>query len=152
MLTPLPETVQSILGENATRDLARWLEDAMREGHIPREEWNDARTRLANVEHGVGVLQADVSVVQTQVTELRADMRAFQSDVNARFDRMNEGMNDRFDSMNGRFDSMNQSFNDRFDRQEERMARQTRWAIGLVGLMSTSVTVLLAIQTLMPGG
>ena len=76
--------------------------------------------------------------------------------MSARFDRMNEAFNDRFDRMNENFNEhfyrMNEGFNDRFDRQEARMARQTRWAIGLVGLMSTSVTVLLAIQTLMPGG
>jgi len=53
IIAPLSETVQSILGENATRDLARWLEDAMREVTIPREEWNDARTRLAKVERDV---------------------------------------------------------------------------------------------------
>lgn len=151
----LPETVRSILGEEATRDFSRWLEGAMAEDPIRREEWNDARTRLGNVEHAVDELQSDVAVLKsdvavlktdvavlkadvaslkTEVGEIRADLRALRSDMNARFDRLIE------------------IFNDRFDRQEERMAQQTRWAIGVLGLVSTSVTLLLAAQTFGMGG
>ena len=46
------------------------------------------------------------------------------------------------------FDALQAMFAERMDRQEERMARQTRWAIGMLGLVCTAVTFLLAIQTL----
>ena len=169
MTTPLPATVQSMLGEPAASDLARWLEQTMSEGRIPPREWDETRGRMDRYEQdvgelkdGMGVLRADVDVLKTDVAVLKTDVAVLKTDVavlktdvaglksdvsdlrtemNTRFDRMSEQFNTRFDALQA-------MFAERMDRQEERMARQTRWAIGMLGLVSTTVTLLLAIQAL----
>ena len=72
--------------------------------------------------------------MRMDIRDLRRDLNALRSDMNKRFDNVNENMNKRFDNVNEntnrRFDNVNENTNKRFDNvngeladQRERMAR-----------------------------
>ena len=134
----IPKSVREAWGEKATEDFARWFEQAVQETSVSRDEYREILSRLDLIENDLGGINQ------------RLDR------IDDRFDRMSEQFNDRFDRMNeqfdARFDRMNAQFNDRFDQMNDRFdglyaqaQATTRWAVGIIALFGTLITVLLAI-------
>jgi tetrahydromethanopterin S-methyltransferase subunit G len=121
-----------------------------RKGKIPRDLaikmiCNVApRYNLGFIKHSLLMLDeykeivARLEALEREVFELKQDMKDFRREMNERFDRINE----RFDRMNERFDRMNE----RFDQMYERIGSMMKWAIGILALFGTMITVLLAIS------
>jgi hypothetical protein len=81
----------------------------------PREKWTDER------------LDEAFTRLDQDIRELRRETNDLRTEMNARFDAMN-------DSINGRFDAMNDSINKRFDRlQYTLIGTAVAIAIAIIG-------------------
>jgi len=134
----MPQSVERTLGPEATGDLSQWLEIVLVEHAVRRDEYREVLSRL-------DILERDVADVKDRIADLHRTM-------DERFDRMNSEMNERFDRMNERFDRMNSEMNERFDRMNERfdqmyerMTTMIRWTVGTLALLGTIMTILMAI-------
>jgi len=125
MPVAMPKTIREAWGEEAAEDFMEWLEEAMQEKTVPRDEYRRVLSRL-------DILERDVSDLKTDIRDLRREM-------NARFDQMNDQMNIRFDRVNERFDQM-----------YDRIMVMTRWTVGTLALFGTMITILIAIQQFAP--
>ena len=144
-----PKSVEEKLGEKPSEDLIEWLEVFIKDRAVSRDEYREVLSRLDVIEH--------------DVADLKEEVRLLRDEMNDRFDRMNESINDRFDRMNERFDRMNESINDRFDRMNERFDRMNerfdrmnerlqsalKWMVGVTLGMGSLLAILMSIYRFM---
>lgn len=135
-MASLPPTVHQILGEEASEEFVRWLDQRIEERAVPRDEYREVLSRLDLVEH-------DLEEVKSQLRSL-----------NERLDRMSAQFDDRLDRMSiqfdDRFDRLGAEFNRRMDTMAEQMAATTRWTVGTIALFGTIITILLAVSQFAP--
>jgi tetrahydromethanopterin S-methyltransferase subunit G len=134
MPTALPQSVRAKLGDEAADDFTRWIDRAVRERVVPRDEYREVLSRLDVVEQRLDGVESELAQQRQETNELRREM-------NERFDQMEAWFDQRLGKTNDRIDQMNE----RFDQMHEQMRVQTRWAIGILALFGTMTTVLLAI-------
>ncbi len=82
--TAVPHSVRDALGDQASEDLATWVETVVSQNSVTRDEFRQVLSRLDVLEH--------------DMSDLKSEVRALRTEMNERFDRMNE----RFDRMNER--------------------------------------------------
>ena len=152
MPTSIPKSVREAWGEKATEDFAQWFERAVQEAAVSRDEFREVLSRLDLIENDLGGIKERLDRVDGRFAEINDRL----GQIDTRLDQMNAQFNDRFDRMNeqfdARFDQMNAQFNDRFDQMNDRFdglyaqaQATTRWAVGVIALFGTLITVLLAI-------
>jgi len=141
MPTALPQSVRAKLGDEAADDFTRWIDRAVRERAVPRDEYREVLSRLDVVEQRLDGVESELAQQRQETNELRREMNERFGQMEAWFDQRLGKTNDRIDQMNERFDKLNE----RFDQMHEQMRVQTRWAIGILALFGTMTTVLLAI-------
>ncbi len=97
-------------GEEVVTDLDQWMGEK-----IQSETGDQYRQILSRLD----ILEDRYEGVSDEVYRLRGEMNGFRTEVNQRFDAMNDSINQRFDAMNDsinqRFDTMNNSIDQRFD-------------------------------------
>jgi hypothetical protein len=99
----------------------------------------------------VAVLRADMGHIQSDVTDIKADLRAFRKETGERFDKIDQ----RFESSRGettqRFDKVDQKFDQKFDsimkeigEIKDILASAKIWALGLYFALAGSLLYVLA--------
>lgn len=116
MPSTMPQSVREVLGEEASGDLAAWLDASIQERAVPGDEYREVLSRLDVLENDMG-------------------------HVKGRLDRIDERLN----QMDQRFDQMNGQFNDRFDQLQNQMRVQTRWTVGAIVAIGAILSALLSI-------
>jgi tetrahydromethanopterin S-methyltransferase subunit G len=134
MPTALPQSVRAKIGDEAADDFTRWIDRAVRERAVPRDEYREVLSRLDVVEQRLDGVESELAQQRQETNELRREM-------NERFDQMEAWFDQRLGKTNDRIDKLNE----RFNQMHEQMRVQTRWAIGILALFGTMTTVLLAI-------
>lgn len=135
-MATLPPAVHNQLGEEASDELVRWVDQRIDERAVQRNEYREVLSRLDLVEH-------DLEEIKVQIRSL-----------NDRLDRMSVQFDDRFDRMGAqfadRFDRLGMEFNRRLDTMTVQMASTTRWTVGTIAVFGTIITILLAISQFAP--
>jgi predicted nuclease with TOPRIM domain len=99
----------------------------MVEHAVRRDEYREVLSRLDILEH-------DVADVKARITDLHRTMDERFDRVNERFERLEARDDERFDRMNERFDEM-----------YRHISTMTRWTVGTLALLGTTITILMAI-------
>jgi predicted nuclease with TOPRIM domain len=103
-------------------------------------------------------LRADVRHIQSDTTDIKADLRATNQRLDAlsqktdeRFDRLEQNIDERFDKSDARVNERFQKVDDRFERLEHKfdqlkdsLASAKIWALGLYIALSGSLLYVLA--------
>jgi DNA anti-recombination protein RmuC len=119
----MPRSVREALGEQASSDLATWL-DERREQTVKRDELREVLSRL--------------DVLESEVEQINERFDRMSGQFNERFDRMNEQFNERFEQMN-------RQSSQRFDKLQRQMRVQTRWTVGPIVIIGAILSALLSI-------
>ena len=102
-------------GEEVVTDLDQWMGEK-----IQSETGDQYRQILSRLD----ILEDRYEGVSDEVYRLRGEMNGFRTEVNQRFDAMNDSINQRFDTMNNsidqRFDMMKSTIDQRFDVIDQR--------------------------------
>jgi chromosome segregation ATPase len=151
----MPESVRRAWGEDVVVDFVTWFDEILHRRAVTPEQWSELESRTEQVDQHVAALT-------TEVKDLRNEMNDRFEQVDRRFDEVDrrfEQVDQRFEQVDQRFEQVDQRFEqlvarmdeqfqrleDRFDRFHDLMHVQTRWAIGVMGLFGSMVTLLLAI-------
>ncbi|MFQ6044205.1 MAG: hypothetical protein ACE5PV_25405, partial [Candidatus Poribacteria bacterium] len=104
------------LGEYVVEDLDKWMRE------IVQSKTKDQYTQILS---RLDLLEDRYEGIKDEVYRLRGEMNGFRTEVNQRFDAMN-------DSINQRLDAMNNSINQRFDVMNERILSSIKWSVGTI--------------------
>jgi len=138
MPSSLPQSVREAWGEEVATDLARFIEQTVREQGVPRDEYREVLSRLDVLENEIegrfGEVDKRFDRLDERLNHMDERLDSMNARIDERFDAMNARMDERFDKMDGKLDQMN-----------DRILSMTRWLIGLLVAFGTMVTVLLGI-------
>ena len=104
-----PRVLREKWGMNVVEQAETWIKEILRSEGIHRDEFREVVSRLDRLEQGQEELKEEVY-------RLRGEMNGFRSEVNERFDRMNE-----------------------------RMLSMIKWTVGTIALFGTIISVLMAV-------
>ena len=148
MPTAMPRSVREALGEQASSDLATWL-DERREQTVKRDELREVLSRLDVLESEVEQINEHLDRIEARLNHMNERFDRMNGQFNERFDRMSEQFNERFEQMNRqssqRFDKMNRQSSQRFDKLQRQMRVQTRWTVGPIVIIGAILSALLSI-------
>ena len=125
--------VASKLKEKLGEDVVEYLDKWMRE--IIQSETKDQYTQILS---RLDLLEARYEGISDEVYRLRGEMNGFRTEVNQRFDAMN-------DNINQRLDAMNNSINQRFDAMNERILSSMKWSVGTIAIFGLIITILMTV-------
>ena len=132
--------VASKLKEKLGGDVVGYLDKWVRE--IIQSETKDQYTQILS---RLDLLEDRYEGISDEVYRLRGEMNGFRTEVNQRFDAMNDSINQRFDAMNN---SINQRFDvidQRFDAMNDRILSSIKWSVGTIATFGLIITILITI-------
>ena len=134
-------------GEDVVKDLDQWIREIIQ---------SETKDQYGQILSRLDLLEDRYEGISDEVYRLRGEMNGFRTDVNQRFDAMNDSINQRFDvidqrfdamndSINQRFDAMNNSISQRFDVMNDRILSGIKWSVGTIAIFGLIITILVTV-------
>jgi len=143
MPTSLPPSVREHFGEPVAEDFARWLEGTLQEQTVRRDERPDREGGSTPGVYREVLSRLDVIEERFEQMERRFDERF--EEMQKRFDARLDQMQDQFEGHSKQVNKRLEGMDEKLDRMNDRILSMTRWLIGLIALLGTLVTALLAV-------